>query len=135
MCCLRRYYVGTDLVAWQKVLATTKEMKTELTILNANGTSVVLGERQVMAMIVGKHSDKENMAIARLGTFWRNRQAFKAQDLRRRALLDLQERLLLAAVSAIEKDEATKNRDARIKSLSAAKSTKKIQPLEAVKVR
>ena len=105
-------------------------MKTELTILTANGTSVVLGERQVVAMMVAKHSDEKDKAVARLGTFWRNRQSFKVQDARRRALLDIQERLLIAAISAIEKDEDTKNRDARIKS---AKS-KKIQPVDGVKV-
>ena len=81
-------------------------------------------------MMVAKHSDEKDKAVARLGTFWRNRQSFKVQDARRRALLDIQERLLIAAVSAIEKDEDTKNRDARIKS---AKS-KKIQPVDGVKV-
>jgi len=119
--CLRRYYVGPDLNDWQTALATDREMATEMKILGGSGDVFVSAGSNKVRLMLDTHTGKLEKASARIGIFWRNRAQFKATNLRMHALLEIQERLLMAAVSATIVEQEKASRDKKAKMLSGNK--------------
>lgn len=103
----------------QLIIGTHNEMAMELKVLKLSGGASGPFAKIQRDLALAKHDNPRDKASASVGLFWRNRAKFKTARVRMDALLKIQEDMLIAAVTAIERDAQTKARDARVKAAHA----------------